>query len=73
MRRRSIITVQPMGDCAPWKPAERAIIRLRGKWIAHYFPPYTQLVATLEERRGTIAIVLEPVYWEQGEPALKSD
>lgn len=50
-----------MGSCAPWQPAERAMIRLRGKWVADLFPPYTRLMATLEERRGELVLVLEPV------------
>lgn len=63
MRRktRPTITVQPMGNCAPWQPAERAMIRLRGKWVADLFPPYTKLMATLEERRGELVLVLERI------------
>lgn len=60
-KTRPIITVQPMGSCAPWQPAERAMIRLRGKWVADLFPPYTKLMATLEMRRGELVLVLEPV------------
>jgi hypothetical protein len=61
MKRRPIITVQPMGTCAPWHPADKAIIRLRGKWVANLFPPYTQLRVTREERNGALVLVLEPV------------
>ena len=63
MRRRTrpVITVQPMGNCAPWQPAEKAMIRLRGKWVAETFAPYTQLRVTREERNGNLVLVLEPV------------
>lgn len=65
MRRRPTITVQPMGSCAPWLPADKAMIRLRGKWVADLFPPYTRLMATLEERRGELVLVLERVPFDE--------
>lgn len=65
-RRRPIITVQPYGERSFYKPAESAMIRLRGKWVKDLFEPYTQLVVTREERRGQIVLVLEPVYWSDG-------
>lgn len=83
MRRktRPTITVQPMGSCAPWQPATKAMIRLRGKWVADLFPPYTKLMATLEERRGELVLVLEripfaepvPVTLAKGDESLKRE
>ncbi len=77
--RRPVITVQPMGSCAPWQPAERAMIRLRGKWVAEIFAPYTQLRVTREERNGSIVLVLEripfnePVTLSKGDDPLKRE
>lgn len=59
--RSTIVTVQPMGSCAPWQPARRAMIRLRGKWVAQMFAPYTQLQVQTEVRDGRTVLVLEPV------------
>jgi len=74
MRRRPTITVQPMGSCAPWLPADKAMIRLRGKWVAELFPPYTRLMATLEMRRGELVLVLEPVpTLAKGDKSLKRE
>jgi len=73
MRRRPTITVQPMGNCAPWLPPEKAIIRLRGKWVAQIFAPYTQLRVTREERNGNIVLVLEPLTLAKGDEPLKRE
>lgn len=73
MRRRPIITVQPMGDYAPWLPPKQAMIRLRGKWVAQVFPPYTQLRVTREERRGQIVLVLEPILLDEPVTLPKGD
>lgn len=60
-KTRPIITVQPYGERSFTRPATAAMIRLRGKWVANLFPPYTRLMATLEMRRGELVLVLEPI------------
>lgn len=60
-KTRPIITVQPLGSCAPWQPPTKAMIRLRGKWVAEIFPPYTRLRVTRELRNGELVLVLEPI------------
>lgn len=74
-KTRPIITVQPLGACSPWQPPTKAMIRLRGKWVAELFPPYTRLMATLEMRRGELVLVLEPIEptLPKGDSTLKTD
>ncbi len=60
-RTRPVITVQPFYVQAHGKLNVRSQMRLRGKWLAELFPPYTQVRVTREERQGALVLVLEPL------------